>query len=521
MYSLTLVSLLVASLSAEPAIEADVVIQNATLYDGSGNPGVKGDLAIKGDRIVGVGAFTVANKPKLIDGSGLIVAPGFIDLHTHSDLPLVAAPTRSNKNYLVQGVTTVVTGNCGFGQTDTADFFARLERGGIGTNVIHQIPHGSMRDKVMGNTNRPPTAAELEKLEALVNKNMKDGAWGMSTGLIYTPGTYAKTDELIALAKVVARHGGFYASHIRDEGTEVLAALDEALTIGKEAKLPVHISHLKANGRKTWGKAGDEIALIEKARKDGQAVTADQYPYIASSTSLAAIVIPPRFREGNQKDFQARLADSEQGPLLRKAIEERLEGKEGAKSLRIAGYSHKPAWNGKDLLALAEQEKKSPLDIVLDIERNGGAQVVHFSMSDEDVNLIMKQPWVATASDGSAIEPGDTVPHPRLYGCFARKIGKYALTDKNITLEHAIRSASGLPADILHLPERGYLKAGYFADVVVFDPEKYRDTATFDKPHQYATGVRDLFLNGKRVIVDGKVQDVLAGKVLRHPDKKE
>jgi N-acyl-D-aspartate/D-glutamate deacylase len=521
MYSLTLVSLLAASLGAEPAIEADVVIQNATLYDGSGNPGVKGDLAIKGDRIVGVGAFTVANKPKLIDGSGLIVAPGFIDLHTHSDFPLVAAPTRSNKNYLVQGVTTVVTGNCGFGQTDTADYFARLERGGIGTNVIHQIPHGSIRDKVMGNTNRPPTAAELEKLEALVNKNMKDGAWGMSTGLIYTPGTYAKTDELIALAKGVARHGGFYASHIRDEGTEVLAALDEALTIGKEAKLPVHISHLKANGRKTWGKAGDEIALIEKARKDGQAVTADQYPYIASSTSLAAIVIPPRFREGNQKDFLARLSDSEQGPLLRKAIEERLDGKEGAKSLRIAGYTHKPAWNGKDLLTLAEQEKKTPLDIVLDIERNGGAQVVHFSMSDEDVNLIMKQPWVATASDGSAIEPGDTVPHPRLYGCFARKIGKYALTDKNITLEHAIRSASGLPADILHLPERGYLKAGYFADVVVFDPEKYRDTATFDKPHQYATGVRYLFLNGKRVIVDGKVQDVLAGKVLRHPDKKD
>jgi N-acyl-D-amino-acid deacylase len=421
----------------------------------------------------------------------------------------------------VQGVTTVVTGNCGFGQTDTADYFGRLEKGGVGTNVIHQIPHGSIRDKVMGNTNRPPTAAELEKLEALVDKNMKDGAWGMSTGLIYTPGTYAKTDELIALAKVVARHGGFYASHIRDEGTEVLIALDEALTIGKEAKLPIHISHLKANGRKTWGKAGDEIALIESARKDGQAVTADQYPYIASSTSLNAIVIPPRYREGTPKDFQARLNDPEQGPLVRKAIEERLDGKEGAKSLRIAGYKHLPAWNGKDLLALAEQEKKTPLDIVLDIERNGGAQVVHFSMNDEDVNLIMKQPWVATASDGSAIEPGDTVPHPRLYGCFARKIGKYALTDKNITLEHAIRSASGLPADILRLTDRGYLKAGYIADVVVFDPEKYRDTATFDKPHQYATGVRYLFVNGKRVIVDGKVQDVLAGKVLRHAGKKE
>jgi N-acyl-D-aspartate/D-glutamate deacylase len=343
----------------------------------------------------------------------------------------------------------------------------------------------------------------------------------MSTGLIYTPGTYAKTEELIALAKVVARHGGFYASHIRDEGTGVLAALDEALTIGREAKLPVHISHLKANGRKTWGKAADEIALIEKARKDGQKVTADQYPYIASSTSLAAIVIPPQFREGARKDFLDRLDDAEQGPRVRKAIEERIDGKDGAKSLRIALYSAKPDWNGKDILALAEQEKKTPLDIVLEIEKHGGAQVVHFSMDDEDVNLIMKQPWVATASDGSSQVPGDSMPHPRSYGCFARKIGKYALTDKRITLEHAVRSASGLPADILRLPERGYLKKDYFADVVVFDPETFRDTATFDKPHQYATGVKYLFVNGKLVIDDGKLQDVLAGKVLRHPEKNE
>jgi N-acyl-D-aspartate/D-glutamate deacylase len=521
MHGLTCCFLFALLPSAEPAIEADVVIQNATLYDGGGKPGVKGGLAIKGDRIVAVGTFTVANKATVIDGTGLVVAPGFIDLHTHSDFPLVAPATRNNRNYLVQGVTTVVTGNCGFGQTDVADFFSRLEKGGVGSNVIHQIPHGSLRDKVMGNTNRPPSAAELEKLEALVDKNMKDGAWGMSTGLIYTPGSYAKTDELIALAKIVARHGGFYASHIRDEGTEVLVALDEALTIGREAKLPVHISHLKANGRKTWGKAIDEINLIEKARMDGQAVTADQYPYIASSTSLAAIVIPPRFREGDQKDFLARLADPELGPRVRKAIEERLDGKEGAKSLHIASYKHNTAWNGKDLETLAEQQKKTPLDIVLEIEKHGGAQVVHFSMSDEDVNLIMKQSWVATASDGSAAEPGDSVPHPRLYGCFARKIGKYALTDKLITLEQAIRSASGLPADILRLPERGYLKAGYYADVVLFDPEKYRDTATFEKPHQYATGVRYVFVNGKQVIADGKFQDALAGKVLRHAEKKE
>jgi N-acyl-D-amino-acid deacylase len=521
MFSHTLILLSALGPGAEPAVEADVVVRNATLIDGGGKPGVKGDLAIKGDRIVAVGAFAVAGKAREIDGKGLIIAPGFVDLHTHSDESLTQAATKANRCYLVQGVTTVVTGNCGFGPTDVAAYFAKLEKGGVGSNVIHQIPHGSVRDKVMGNVNRPPSAEELKKLEDLIEREMKNGAWGMSTGLIYTPGTYAKTEELIALAKVVSRHGGFYASHIRDEGTGVLAALDEAITIGREAKLPVHISHLKANGRKTWGKAGDEIALIEKARKDGLTVTADQYPYIASSTSLAAIVIPPQYREGDRKDFQARLDDPEQGPRIRKAIEERIDGKDGAKGLRIAFYKANPAWNGKDLLALAEQEKKTPLDLVLEIEKHDGAQVVHFSMEDEDVNLIMKQPWVATASDGSSQVPGDSMPHPRSYGCFARKIGKYALTDKRITLEHAVRSASGLPADILNLPERGYLKKDYFADVVVFDPESFRDTATFDKPHQYATGVKYLFVNGTLVIDDGKLQDALAGKVLHHPEKKE
>jgi N-acyl-D-aspartate/D-glutamate deacylase len=368
----------------------------------------------------------------------------------------------------------------------------------------------------MGNANRPPSAKELKEMEALVEQGMKDGAWGLSTGLIYNPGTYAKTDELIALAKVAARHRGFYASHIRDEGAGLLTALEEALTIGREAKLPVHISHLKASGRKFWGKAADAVALIEQARKQGQEVTADQYPYIASSTSLRAMVVPAQFREGSDQEFRARLDDAEVGPRLRRAIQERIDGRDGGKSLRIARYRPKPAWQGKSLDALAEQEKKSVLDIVLEIERNGGAGVVSFGMNEEDVRLIMKQSFVATASDGSSQVPGDTVPHPRSYGTFPRKIGHYALVEKLMPLEHALRSASGLPADILKLPERGYLKSGYYADVVVFDPEKFRDVATYDKPHQYATGVRYLFVNGRLVIDDGKYQDVLAGKVLRH-----
>jgi N-acyl-D-amino-acid deacylase len=503
--------------AADREVEADFVLRGATVYDGTGAKGETADLAIRGERIVAVGKFTAAGKPRVIDAKGLIVAPGFIDLHTHSDEALTEPKTNANLCYVYQGVTTVVTGNCGFGPADVADYFRKMEKIGVGTNVIHQVPHNAVRETVMKNANRPPNVDELRKMEALVDQGMKDGTWGLSTGLIYNPGTYAKTDEIVALAKVAARHDGFYASHIRDEGTGVLGAIDEAITIGKEAGLPVHISHLKASGPKVWGKAGDEIALIEKARKAGQVVTADQYPYTASSTSLAAMVVPAQYREGERKDFLERLDDAAQGPKIRKAIEDNIDGREGAKRLRIARYKPKPEWQGKDLDAIATAEKKSPLDIVLEIERDGGAQMVNFGMSEEDVRLIMKQPFVATASDGSSqLATANTVPHPRSYGCFARKIGHYSLAEKVIPLEQAIRSASGLPADILKLPQRGYLKPDYFADVVVFDPETYRDVATFDKPHQYAKGVRYLFVNGKLVIDDGKYTDVLAGKVLRH-----
>jgi N-acyl-D-amino-acid deacylase len=503
-----------------PTIEADVVIRGATLYDGSGAAGMVGDVAIRGERIVAVGRFTVAGKPRIIEAKGLAAAPGFIDLHTHSDYPLQKPATRANRCYLYQGVTTVATGNCGSGPVDVAQYFHTLESGKIGTNVLHQVPHSDVRERVMKNANRPPTADELRQMEALVDQGMRDGAWGLSTGLIYNPGAYAKTDELIALARVAARHGGFYASHIRDEGTGVLSALQEALTIGREAGLPVHISHLKASGRRAWGMAADEIALLNKARRAGQAVSADQYPYFASSTSLKATLIPLSFREGSPKDYLARLKDAEQLARLRPLVERGLEQHQSGKDIRIARYAPKPAWQGKDLAALAALEKKPAVDIVLEIERHGGAQVIIFSMSEEDVRLIMRQPFVATASDGASMLPTDaTMPHPRSYGCFPRKIGRYAIEEKILSLEQAIRSASGLPADILHLPQRGYLKADYFADVVVFDPKTFRDTATFDQPHQYATGVRYLFVNGRLAIDDGTFTEVLAGKVLRHSSK--
>ncbi len=509
-------------------VEADIVIRGATLYDGSGKPGVKGDLALKGERIVAVGTVEVVGKPQVIDGTGLVVCPGFIDLHTHSDIsifspgskiPIAEPKTRTNLNYLMQGVTTIVTGNCGFGPIDVANYLKMLDVNPPGSNVAHQVPHNDLRRAVMGNANRPPTKDELEKMKAVVSRGMKDGAWGLATGLYYTPGNYAATEEVVELAKVAAAHHGIYASHMRDEGADLLASIDETLTIGRRAGLPVHISHMKAWGRKNWNKAAEAVALVEQARARGQAVTADQYPYIASSTMLAAYLIPTQYREGTQQDLIARFDDAEAGPKVRKAIEQGLAEWEGGKTIRLASYPKKPEWQGKDLVAIAALEKKTPLEIVLEVERNGGAAAVNFSMNEEGVRLIMRQPFVATASDGGAMLPSDTFQHPRSYGTFPRKIGRYSIEEKVIPLEQAIRSASGLPADILRLPERGYLKAGYFADVLVFDPATFRDTATFEKPHQYATGVRWLFVNGKAVIAGGKFTETLAGKALRHTSK--
>jgi N-acyl-D-aspartate/D-glutamate deacylase len=520
MLTLTLTTLLATAGAAQTdAVSADVILRNATLVDGSGQPARQGDLAIKDDRIVAVGKFKWAGTPRVLDCTGLVVAPGFIDLHTHSDYPLTHKETAANLNYLTQGLTTAVTGNCGAGPADVAGYFKTLEKQGIGTNVIHQVPHNDVRRKVMGNANRAPTDQELRLMEDLVDRGMRDGAWGLSTGLIYNPGTYSKTDEIIDLAAVAAKHGGFYASHIRDEGTGIFVALEEVLTIARKAGLRVHVSHIKVSGRAAWGKAAEVIALVRRARKEGIEITADQYPYPASSTSLAAMVIPAKYREGSDKDMLARLDDPVIGPKMKADIEAKIEGRRGGKSLRIASFKARADWQGKDLDAISQEEKRPVLDIVLEIQRKGGAGVVSFGMNEEDVRLFMKQDWVATASDGTAQVPAATVPHPRSYGTFPRKIGRYALEDKIITLEQAIRSASGLPADILKLPQRGYLKEGYFADVVVFDPKTFRDPATYDKPHQYAPGVKYLFVNGRPAIDDGRFTGTLAGRVLRHESK--
>jgi N-acyl-D-aspartate/D-glutamate deacylase len=517
MLSLTLTVLSFAAAAVQDApVEADVVLQNAMIHDGTGAAGRIGDVAIKNDRIVAIGKFPIKGQARVLDCSGLVLAPGFIDLHTHSDYPLQKAPTNANLNYLHQGVTTAVTGNCGAGPVDVAEFFAKMEKIGVGSNVIHQVPHNAVRAKVMGNANREPSPEELKQMEDLVDRGMRDGAWGLATGLIYNPGTYSKTEELIALAKVAAKHGGFYASHIRNEGENIFTALEEILAIARKAGIRVHISHIKVTGRRNWGKAPDVIGLLRKARQDGVRVTADQYPYPASSTSLGAMAVPAKWREGDAKDFFTKLDDADLGPRIRKEMQELIDERDYGKTLKIASFGERAEWQGKNLATIAAKEKLSVLDLILHIQRKGGAQVVSFGMHEEDVRLFMKEPFVATASDGSSMVPSKTVPHPRSYGCFPRKIGFYSIDEKAIPLEQAIRSASGLPADILELPQRGYVKVGYYADIVVFDPKTFRDKATFDDPHQYSTGVRHLLVNGALAIENGKASKTLSGRVLRH-----
>ncbi|WP_299462467.1 D-aminoacylase [uncultured Gimesia sp.] len=517
LYLLLLIFIPVLSVSAQESEQLDLILKGATIIDGTGKPGFTGDIAIKNERIVSVGPEITVPADQIIQCRGLTIAPGFIDLHNHSDRQIISPLTRANMNFVTQGCTTIVTGNCGSGPVDTGEYYRKIDTTGSGTNVMHLIPQGSLRDQVMGSGQREPTPEELKTMKTLALKAMQDGAWGMSTGLIYVPSSYAQTDELIELAKIVSQHRGIYASHIRNESTELLSAINEALKIGQEAKLPVHISHFKSSGQDAWGLVIRAAQMIDDARKQGQTVTADQYPYIASSTSLGATLIPPWARAGSDKELIERLAAPETSQKIISQIENNIEKREGGKAIRIARYSDNPKWVGKNLQQIADAENKSVLEIVLEITRNGGASVVNFSMNEDDVRQIMKIDWVATASDGRAYLPGSDRPHPRNYGTFPRKLGYYAIQEKVIPLEHAVRSATGLPADILGLKDRGYLREGAYADIVVFDTKQLIDQATFDDPHQYSKGIRYLFVNGQPAINAGFPTGSLAGKALRHP----
>lgn len=502
--------------AADEPVDADVLLKGAIVYDGTGDPGRPADIAIRGGTIVAVGEFDVGLIGREIDCAGLVVAPGFIDLHNHSDRQIIDRVTRANVNYLLQGCTTIVTGNCGAGWVDAGDFYDKIDAEGAGTNVAHLLPQGALRDEVMGTAQRPPTDEELQQMKHLAEQAMQDGVWGMSTGLIYVPSSYADTAEIVEIAKVVSDGGGIYVSHIRNENLELLAAVAEALSIGRQAGLPVHISHFKSSGRDSWGLVRRAADMIEAARKAGERVTADQYPYTASSTSLDATLIPTWARAGGREALLERFGDAETADRIRQAMIENLKRRDGGETLQIARYAKRPAWVGKRLSEIAQQEDVSPLEMAIRISQTGGASIVNFSMSEEDVRHVMQRPWVATASDGRAQLPNANKPHPRSYGTFARKLGHYSIREKVLPLREAVRSASGLPADILGITDRGYVREGLAADLVVFDPDAFLDRATFTEPHRYSTGVEYVFVNGRPAVFEGQPTGALAGKALRH-----
>ncbi len=512
-----LTALCLAQDAPQPAIDADILLRDGTLYLGDAQPGVRGDLALKDGRIVAVGTFNVGKVKQLIDCEGCIVCPGFIDLHNHSDESVLASSTRAVMNYVTQGCTTIVTGNCGSGPIEVAPYYEKIEQLGAGVNVAHLLPQGDLREKVVGNDQRPATESELEQMRSLARQAMVDGAWGMSSGLIYVPSSYADTDELTAIAATVAEHGGIYASHIRGEGTDLLDAVAEALTIGGRANVPVHISHFKSSGKDSWGLVRTAVELIKSKRDSGQIVTADQYPYTASSTSLAATVIPAWARAGGKEATLKRLEDSSpETKSILAAIQKKLDLTDAGHRIQVADFTPRPEWAGMRLDELATAEGLSPLEMVLSIERQGGAAVVNHSINEQDVRFVMTLPWVATASDGSSRIPSEEVPHPRSYGTFPRKLGFYSIQEGVVELAQAIRSCSGLPADILGLSDRGYLKVDYAADVLVWKQNEFIDTATFVAPHNYAIGMRYVFVNGVPAIANSQATGALAGQALRH-----
>jgi N-acyl-D-aspartate/D-glutamate deacylase len=517
---LATIAISVVSRPAAYAAVVDLLLKNGTVIDGTGGEPFTGGVAIAGDKIVAVGEIEEKSAGKTVDCTGLVIAPGFIDLHNHSDDSILSPKNQSALCYLTQGCTTLVTGNCGGGKGDIGKFYDDVAGAKVGINIAHLIPQGEVRDKVVGKGRRAPTPDELKKMQALVDTGMDEGAWGMSTGLQYVPGSFAKTDELTALASVVGRRGGIYASHVRDEGDELLESIQEVLDIARGGNLPCHVSHLKASKKPNWGKVHAAAHMIEDAQKEGLKITADQYPYTASSTSIMAFLLPDNEREGGEQATAKRLKDPAElkrlTPIIAKAL--------GARGrIMVAESSKKPKWVGKMILDIAAEEKREPVDVAIEILRDDpDAAGVNFGMDEADVRYVMTLPWVATSSDGSAKVDDGSRPHPRSFGSFSRKVGRYAIQEKVLPLTAAIRSATGLPADIIGFKDRGYLRKDFAADIVVFDPKTFIDNSTFEKPFEQSTGVRWLLVNGKTSIADGKPDDLHAGEPLRKPvpDKK-
>ena len=500
------------------AAELDVLISNGRIVDGTGSPLREGSVGIKDGRIMAIGEVTDTAKT-VIDAGGKVIAPGFIDVHTHSE-KINEVPAA--ENFLRMGVTTIITGNCGNSRTDVAAFFDEITKTGMTLNVATLIGHGSVRDQGMGGKFiRAPSAEQLTTMKQIVDQAMKDGAVGMSTGLIYVPGSFAKTEEIIELAKVVASHGGVYASHIRHETVRIFDALDEFTRIAREAKVRAELSHIKLSGPTAWGKAAEVLAYLDKARAEGLEITHDLYGYTASSTGLRQ-TIPDSALEGTRDDYAARLADPKAKAKIIEGMKEILKrsGRSDYSYAVVARFVTDPTLNG---LTIPEAAKKvlgsdsleDQIELLLDIEKRGGGSGIFHGMNEEDLTAFLKHPLTMIASDGGPRKLGEDIPHPRSYGNNARILARYVREQKALSLEEAIRRMTSLPATTFRLKDRGVLKAGAHADVVIFDPEKIADPSTFNDPHHYSVGFAEVLVNGVPVIHEDKLTEARSGGPLR------
>jgi N-acyl-D-amino-acid deacylase len=516
--------LFLAPVAWPQALTYDVVIQNGRIVDGSGNPWYVADVGIKDGRIAAIGRLCAAGScpaQRTLDAKGLVVAPGFIDVHTHVEANIVRIPTADN--YLFDGVTSIITGNCGGSETDLNKFFGDL-RGKISINLGTLIGHNSVRRDVMGSAERDATPEEQSKMEALVEQAMRQGAVGFSTGLIYIPGTYSKTPEVVSLARAAAKYNGVYASHMRSEGEKLFEAIDEAIAIGREAGMPVEISHFKVANKKLWNQSTRSIAMVEKARVEGIDVTVDQYPYTASSTNLGTLLPSWALADGTEA-VKKRLTDPATRKKIAGEMKQTINKRNGRKRLDyavVASCRWDTTLEGKSITQInKEKGRKGKLEdeiqTVLDMMEKGGASMIYHSMDEHDVERIMRYPYTMVASDGGVQEFGRGVPHPRSYGTNARVLGRYIREKNVVRLEEAIRKMTSLPAQRFRLTERGLIRPGMWADIVVFDEKSVADTATFEKPHAYAAGFLYVLVNGEVVIEGGKHTGAHSGQILLGP----
>lgn len=512
-------ALLVSACSVTPHAY-DTLIQNGSIVDGSGAPAYAADIAINGDEIVSIGNLDPDDASRVIDATGMVVSPGFIDLHNHADRNILDNP--GMENYLYQGVTTILAGNCGNSPVHLDEYFQSIDSTGIALNLGLLIGHNSVRKEVMSNENRAPTGPEQAQMEALVKIAMDSGAFGLSTGLIYLPGTYSDTAEVISLARVAASENGIYATHIRNEFDLIIEAIEEAISIGREADIPVHISHYKVADNTMWGDSTITLGLVKEARSEGLDVTIDQYPYTAGSTGLAN-VFPTWARAGTQEDFQARLDDPETRARVKAGTIKKLNGARAAGDLSritIASFENHPEYSGKTMAEVTRMNGREPTiengaEVAMEILYDGEGSAIYFMMVEEDVRRIMLAPFTSIASDGSAVTFGEDFPHLRNYGTYPRVLSKYVREEGILSLEQAIHKMTAQPASRINLKTRGLLKEGMVADINIFDPGKVQDNDDWANPHQYATGFSHVIVGGTPVIENSTRTGAFPGRVLR------